>query len=131
RFAPFTALPILKKSERCLLYSRLLVLPVLIVSSLVSAAGSTTVPEPESRLRLFHTHTGEHLDLVYRRGGAYVAGALEKLDEFLRDHRTGGVHHYDPRIFDLLSELAAKIGRANAEISVVCGYRSSSSNEYL
>jgi uncharacterized protein YcbK (DUF882 family) len=94
-------------------------------------ARAVTAPPVESRLRLFHTHTGEHLDLVYRRGGAYVAGALEKLDQFLRDHRTGSVHHYDPRIFDLLSELTAKVGRANAEINVICGYRSSWSNEYL
>jgi uncharacterized protein YcbK (DUF882 family) len=39
-----------------------------------------------------------------------------RVDRFLRDHRTGDVHHYDPRLLDLLSELEASVGRPNAEI---------------
>ncbi|HEY7338155.1 MAG TPA: DUF882 domain-containing protein [Bryobacteraceae bacterium] len=85
----------------------------------------------EHRLRLYHTHTGEHLDVVYRHGDHYVPEALAKLDHFLRDHRTGDVHHYDPRLFDLLSDLTGAVGRLNAEIDVICGYRSPGSNEFL
>ena len=83
------------------------------------------------RLRLYHTHTGEHLDLVYRLGDAYVPEALDKLNHFLRDHRTGDVPRYDPRVFDLLSDLTKAVGRANAEIHIICGYRSPWSNEFL
>ena len=82
-------------------------------------------------LRLYHTHTGEHLDIVYRQGGAYIPAALAKLDQFLRDHRTGQVHHFDPRLFDLLSDVTQSVGRADAEIHVICGYRTPASNEYL
>jgi uncharacterized protein YcbK (DUF882 family) len=82
-------------------------------------------------LRLFHTHTGEHLDVVYRHGDTYVPEALVKLDHFLRDHRTGEVHHYDPRVFDVLSDAARAVGRADAEIHIICGYRTAKSNEYL
>jgi uncharacterized protein YcbK (DUF882 family) len=94
-------------------------------------AGSKVVPQPERRLRLYHTHTGQHLDLVYWRSGGYIPEALAKLDTFLRDHRNGIVHHYDPRVFDLLADLTRKVGRPNAEVSIICGYRSPASNEYL
>jgi uncharacterized protein YcbK (DUF882 family) len=57
--------------------------------------------------------------------------ALKKLEYFLRDHRTGEVHPYDPRVFDLLHDLVASTGRPNEEIDVVCGYRTPWSNEFL
>ena len=46
-------------------------------------------PALEYRLRLYHTHTKERMDILYRRGDAYVPEALPQLDRFLRDHRTG------------------------------------------
>jgi uncharacterized protein YcbK (DUF882 family) len=85
----------------------------------------------ERRLRLYHTHTGEHLDVVYRIGDQYIPEALDALDRFLRDHRTGDVPHYNPGLFDLLSDLTAAVGRQDAEIHVLCGYRSHWTNEFL
>jgi uncharacterized protein YcbK (DUF882 family) len=82
-------------------------------------------------LRFFHTHTGERLDVVYRVGDRYIPEALNQLDHFLRDHRTGDIHHYDPRLFDLLNDLTASVGRAGAELNVICGYRTPWSNEFL
>lgn len=83
------------------------------------------------RLRLYHTHTGERIDIVYRRGDVFLPEAEEQLDYFLRDHRTGEVKHYDPRVFDILSELATAVGRPGAEIQIICGYRTPWSNEFL
>lgn len=83
------------------------------------------------RLRLYHTHTGEHLDIVYRRGDTYSPEALAELNHFLRDHRTGDVHEYDPRVFDLLHDLTIALGHPNEEIAVICGYRTPWSNNYL
>jgi uncharacterized protein YcbK (DUF882 family) len=85
----------------------------------------------ESRLRLYHSHTNERIEIVFRRGDAYVPEALGELNHFLRDHRTQEVHRYDPRVFDLLADLAASLGRPNTEIEIVCGYRSPGSNEFL
>ena len=85
----------------------------------------------EYRLRMFHTHTGERIDVVYRQGNSYIPDAIARLDEFLRDHRTGTVPHYDPRLFDLLSSLEQQLGKPAAEIDVICGYRSPWSNEFL
>jgi uncharacterized protein YcbK (DUF882 family) len=86
---------------------------------------------PVYELRLYHTHTNERLDIVYRHGDTYDPAALDKLEYFLRDHRTGEVHPYDPRVFDLLRDLAGSLGRPNAEINVVCGYRTPWSNAFL
>jgi uncharacterized protein YcbK (DUF882 family) len=83
------------------------------------------------RLRFYHTHTGERLDIVYRRGDQYIPEALDKLDNFLRDHRTGDVRHFDPRLFDLLHDLTASLRDSGGEIDVICGYRTPRSNEFL
>jgi len=85
----------------------------------------------EYRLRLFNTHTLERLNVVYRRDSVYDFEALAKLDLFLRDHRVGRVKHYAPQLFDLLTELVAKVGRPEAEIHVICGYRTEGTNKQL
>jgi uncharacterized protein YcbK (DUF882 family) len=82
-------------------------------------------------LRLYNTHTAERIEIVYRRGDKYIPEALAKLDYFLRDHRTDDVRHFDPRLFDILSDLTATAGHPGGEIDIVCGYRTSSTNESL
>jgi uncharacterized protein YcbK (DUF882 family) len=94
-------------------------------------AGTRPSQPPEHRLRFFHTHSGEHLDIVYKAGNEYIPGALARVDHFLRDSRTGDVHHYDPRVLDLLSALLASVGRSGAELNVICGYRTPWSNHFL
>ena len=85
----------------------------------------------EYRLHFYHTHTGERLDVLYRRGDRYIPEALDELDHYLRDHRTGDVRHFDPRLFDLLYDLTASLGDSGGEIDVICGYRTPWSNEFL
>lgn len=99
----------------------------------LSANGTSVAnPQPqEYRLHFYHTHTNERLDIVYKRGDAYVPEALARLDQYLRDYRTGDVHHYDPRVFDLLRDLTAAVGRSDSEIDVICGYRTPRTNEFL
>lgn len=80
-------------------------------------------------LKLHHLHTGEDIDVVYRVGNTYIPSAIDKLNHFLRDHRTQDVSHYDPREFDLLHSILAKLGKN--EIDVVCGYRTPWSNNFL
>ncbi len=85
----------------------------------------------EYRLRLYHTHTNERIDIVYRRGNVYLSKAMDRLNRFLRDHRTGTVPQYDVRVFDLLHDLSAAISRPGSEIDIICGYRTPWSNEFL
>jgi uncharacterized protein YcbK (DUF882 family) len=97
----------------------------------VTAKQSPAQAGPEHALRLYNTHTGERMKIIYRRGDQYVPEALSKLDYFLRDHRTGDVRHFDPRLYDILSDLTASVGLPSGEIDIVCGYRTSSTNETL
>ncbi len=98
---------------------------------LQSSAAPSSLPRPEVRLRLFHTHTGERIDIAFRQGGEYVSSALDSLNHFLRDHRTGDVHQYDPRVFDLLADLETSVDKPGAELQIICGYRTPKSNEFL
>jgi uncharacterized protein YcbK (DUF882 family) len=108
--------------------SLILFLPL---ATLGHSAESAVSSAREYRLRFYHTHTGERLDVVYRRGDQYIPEALDQLDHYLRDHRTGDVHHFDPRLFDLLYDLTASLGDSGGEIDVICGYRTPWSNEFL
>ena len=125
--------PVLAGGEESILrlHSVLLAIACVFLDS-GARAGVTKLPAFEShRLRLFHTHTNEHLEIVFRNGDAYIPEALQQLDHFLRDSRTGEVHHYDPRVFDLLSDLTSAAGHPDGEIQVICGYRTPATNEYL
>jgi uncharacterized protein YcbK (DUF882 family) len=94
-------------------------------------ATATNLPSQEHRLLLFHLHTNERINIVYRIGNSYLPDAVGQLDHFLRDHRTGDVTNLDPRLFDLLSDLTVAVGRPGTEIDIVCGYRTPWSNEFL
>jgi len=104
---------------------------VLLLAPLGHSKESAVPSAREYRLRFYHTHTGERLDVVYRRGDQYIPEALDQLDHFLRDHRTGDMRHYDPRVFDLLHDLTASLHDSDGEIDVICGYRTPWSNEFL
>jgi uncharacterized protein YcbK (DUF882 family) len=88
----------------------------------------TQADPPSYRLRLYHLHTGEHIDVVYRIGNQYLPDRVAELDHFLRDHRTGDVKDYDLKEFDLLHDLLVKLGHPDGEIDIVCGYRTPWSN---
>jgi uncharacterized protein YcbK (DUF882 family) len=103
----------------------------LFVPALLHSPARANTETPLHRLRMFHTHTGERIDVAFRDEAGYIPEGLAKLDHFLRDHRTGDVHHYDPRLFDLLNDLLASAGNPEAELQIICGYRSPWSNEYL
>jgi uncharacterized protein YcbK (DUF882 family) len=92
---------------------------------------ASSAAQPEYRLRLHHLHTGEDIDVVYRIGNTYIPDALDRLDHFLRDHRTQDVSNYDPKEFDVLHALMSSLGRPNGVIEIVCGYRTPWSNNFL
>ncbi|MFC6645940.1 DUF882 domain-containing protein [Granulicella cerasi] len=97
-------------------------------------ATAAVEPSPEGQkyeLRLHHLHTGESIDVVYRIGDAYVPAAIDELNHFLRDHRTEAASHYDPKEFDTLHAVLAKLNRPDATIDIVCGYRTPWSNNFL
>jgi uncharacterized protein YcbK (DUF882 family) len=100
-------------------------------SRVVLVQRSSAQDGQDYRLLLYNTHTAQRIEIVYRRGGQYIPDALAQLDYFLRDHRTGDVRHFDPRLYDILFDLTSSIGHSGGEIDIVCGYRTWSTNESL
>lgn len=113
--------------------SLILVVAILVLfTGTLYAVNRDAAANPEQyRLRLYHLHTGEHIDVVYRIGNRYLPNAVAQLDHFLRDHRTGAVKDYDVKEFDLLHDLMARLGHPDGQIDIVCGYRTPWSNNYL
>jgi uncharacterized protein YcbK (DUF882 family) len=98
---------------------------------LASSNPSTETAPQQYHLRMHHLHTGEDIDVVYRIGDTYIPAALDRLNHFLRDHRTQDVSSYDPKEFDVLHSIMASLGRPNGIIDIVCGYRTPWSNNFL
>src|ERR1700749_4261222 len=99
--------------------------PGVMPDELSSGTASGELPDDGKpyQLRMTNLHTGESLDVVYRIGDTYVPEALEKLNYFLRDHNTQDVSSYDPKEFDVLHAMMARLGKLNSVINIVCGYR--------
>ena len=121
-----------RKKSKCG-FRRLSLILLFLLAPLLGYGGTESASSAarEYRLRFCHTHTGERLDVIYRRGDQYIPEALDELDHYLRDHRTGDVRHFDPHLFDLLYDLTASLGDSGGEIDVICGYRTPWSNEFL
>jgi uncharacterized protein YcbK (DUF882 family) len=103
----------------------------LLVLTAVLPAGHNGAATPEERrLSFFHTHTGESIDIVYARGGAYLPPALASINEFLADFRTDDVAAMDPALLDFLYDLRESIG-SDGTFEVISAYRSPATNEML
>lgn len=116
----------------CTLLLLLLFIPTTgLVRPAIAERGSlASAPSPYS-LHFLDIHTGKRLDIVYRNRRGYNEQALARLNDYLRDRRTGQEHAYDPRVFDLLHDLLTSLGRPNGEIDVICAYRTPWTNAFL
>jgi uncharacterized protein YcbK (DUF882 family) len=86
---------------------------------------------PQERiLSFYNTHTGETLKAIYCHSGNYVADAVEKICNILRDHRTNTVRSIDLSLFDLLYALQLKL-QTNQPFHIISGYRSPATNTEL
>lgn len=81
-------------------------------------------------LSFVHTHTGEHLSTVYFQDGEYQVGELERINQLLRDFRTGDVHSIDTGVLDILADLRMLADR-DEPYEVISGYRSPLTNAAL
>jgi uncharacterized protein YcbK (DUF882 family) len=81
-------------------------------------------------LSFVHTHTGERLSSVYFQNGEYQAAELSRINQLLRDFRTGDVHPIAPATLDILADLRTLADR-DEPYEVICGYRSPQTNAQL
>ena len=81
-------------------------------------------------LSFVHTHTGERLSSVYFQDGEYRVGELERINQLLRDFRTGDVHSIDTGVLDILADLRV-LADHDEPYEVISGYRSPLTNAAL
>lgn len=77
-----------------------------------------------------HAHTGEQLSLEIAAGGHCSPPDSIRVNEFLRDFRTGDVYPMDPRLLETLRLLYIDTGSAGT-FEVISGYRSPMTNAAL
>ncbi len=100
--------------------------------TLISIAGLSQgkTPVDTRELSFYHTHTGKHLDVVYWQDGQYLDTALEEINVFLSDFRTGDKVDIDPRLLDLIYDVRASLG-SEGTYQIISAYRSPLTNEML
>jgi len=119
------------------LKSRRLFLKGLAYGSAIAVSGFPGIVKAASnwdqtprKLAFYNLHTDEKLIMTYFEDGQYVKGAMQEINYLLRDHRSGDVRAMDPKLFNLLHDLQAKLG-GNKTFQVISGYRSPSTNAML
>ena len=98
----------------------------LFISSPLVSVASTRNRHP---LTFFHTHTGEYLDIDHIPGIRSAANQ-RKINEFLRDFRTGTIHSIDPGLLDIITAVQNR-SKSHGIIEVISGYRSPKTNREL
>ena len=101
----------------------------------LAAAGAVIKPADvraadARQLSFYHTHTRRSLEVVYYANGEYVDSALDDINRFLKDFRTGEVTAMNPQLLDLLHDLRSELGSIEA-YEVISAYRSPKTNEML
>lgn len=111
---------------------RLLVLLVFfgLVAAVALSIPRNAIATDERRLSFYHTHTHKRLDTVFFKDGEYIASALEEVNRFLADFRTGEVAVIDPKLLDLIYEIRESLG-SNGTYEVISAYRSPTTNKML
>jgi uncharacterized protein YcbK (DUF882 family) len=82
------------------------------------------------QLSFYHTHTRLNLDVVYYENGEYVDSAMNEINRFLKDFRTGEATNIDPELLDLLHDLRNELD-SEGTFEVISAYRSPTTNEML
>lgn len=91
-----------------------------------SLLAAVSTPKPRI-LKLRNINTGDQLSAAFDSKG-FSNATLKKLDWLMRDKRNGQVHKMDPKLFAKLYRIQGYVGLRNAEIQIICGYRSPVSN---
>ena len=82
------------------------------------------------RIRMYSGRTGESIDTVYWVDGKYVRDALNEINIFMRDWRTGQVIGIDPRTVDIAAA-SHRLLQTNEPYMMLSGYRSPKTNAML
>ena len=81
-------------------------------------------------LAFYNTHTDERLHVGFCRNGNYDNGALTKINQILRDHRSGEIKAIDVNLLELLYAISIK-AKPQTPFHIISGYRSPDTNKSL
>ena len=118
-----------RNNRQALSWHRMAQTACLLVCSLTGLNVTATTDTPRE-LSFRHTHTGESLTVVYWQNGQYRSDALESINHFLRDFRTGDKAQMDPELLDLLYTVYDQTG-SNGQFEIISAYRSPKTNDML
>ncbi len=96
----------------------------------LTAAGIGATPSGDRTISFYHIHTKETLSILYKKDGAYVPEALEKINWIMRDWRKNEEIAIDPKTIDIIWEMHEELG-SREPVHIICGYRSRGTNEML
>ena len=82
------------------------------------------------RIRMYSGRTGESVDTIYWIDGKYIPEALNELNHFMRDVRSGSVHKIDPRTIDIMAA-SHRMMDVSEPYMLLSGYRSPKTNAAL
>jgi uncharacterized protein YcbK (DUF882 family) len=85
---------------------------------------------PTRSVLIYHNHTRETFNETYCVDGKYVPEALEKFNNFARDHHNGAVRNMDPGLLDIIFKLTYMLN-VSSPWGLSSGYRSRATNEKL
>ena len=103
---------------------------LVLLALVASASAEEQVPESDRSLSLWHTHTGESLEITYYKNGEYLPEAMAVLRKFLADWRDGSEHEIDPQLMDILWQIEQSTGH-HGTWEVISAYRSPETNQML
>ena len=103
---------------------------IVLGASVVPNSVFAMVSTPKPRILTFRNiNTGERLSGEFSAQKGFASATLKKLDHFMRDKRTNQVCKMDPNLFHKFHNIQNNLGLRNAEIEVICGYRSAASSK--
>ena len=82
------------------------------------------------RIRMYSGRTGESIDTVYWVEGKYIRDALNEINIFMRDWRTGQAIGIDPRTIDIAAA-SHRLLQTKEPFMMLSGYRSPKTNAML
>ena len=82
------------------------------------------------RIKMYSARTGEKIDMIYWVEGDYIKDAVQEVNHFMRDWRTGDVKNMDLRTIDIMAA-SLNLLDVSEPFMLLSGYRSPKTNAML
>ena len=126
----------MKQTSSSTSFSRRALLGAFAATALVSAptyskaAGLLRGSGDIRRIKMYSARTGEKIDMIYWVEGDYIKDAVQEVNHFMRDWRTGDVKNMDLRTIDIMAA-SLNLLDVNEPFMLLSGYRSPKTNAML